>query len=224
MEFTTQGDSTFSKILEEGEIDEPYILEFVEGMIIGDEVEVDEEKEFADEFAFHNDCLFNGVDEIITPNLQEAQDLLKRKLERVRKALERKEREKEGPEWDEVQKLFLEKGDDPGHKKDRIVLDKIRELRWLYPNIHIFYEKLDEEVTSVSMSARKNGWMLYINFINLGSRLLSTKSFKTLNIVELFVLMRKVINGGHKVNELMRSLIEEKIKNIGVEAFLDPPW
>ena len=71
-------------------------------MFTGAEAEVDEEDEFADEFAFHNDCLFNDVDEIITPNLQEAQNLLKRKLERVTKALERKKREndiflKEGP-------------------------------------------------------------------------------------------------------------------------------
>ena len=98
MEFTTQGESTFSKLLEEGKIDEPYVPELLEGVITGDEVEVDED----DEFAFYNDCLFNGVDEIITPNFQESQDLLKRKLERVIKALERKEREKyillkEGP-------------------------------------------------------------------------------------------------------------------------------
>ena len=43
-----------------------------------------------------------------------AQDLLKRKLERVRKALERKQREediliKEGPEWDEARELFKKK-------------------------------------------------------------------------------------------------------------------
>ena len=37
------------------------------------------------------------------------------------------------------------------------------------------------------------------------------------------MLMRKMIEGGHKVNELMRSFIQEKIKNIGVEALLDPP-
>ena len=55
MELATQGGSTFSKLLEEGEIDEPYIPEFVEGVITGDEVEVDEEEEFANEFAYHND-------------------------------------------------------------------------------------------------------------------------------------------------------------------------
>ena len=48
-------------------------------------------------------------------------------------------------------------------------------------------------------------------------RMLSTRSFKNINIMELFVLMRKVIKRGHKVNELMRSFIEEKIKSIGVE-------
>ena len=51
---------------------------------------------------------------------------------------------------------------------------------------------------------------------------LSTKSFKKLNIVELFALMRKVIKGGARINELMRSFIEEKIKDIGVEAFQEP--
>ena len=66
------------------------------------------------------------------------------------------------------------------------------------------------------------GGCLHINFITTGSRKLSTRSFKKINIVELFVLMRKVIEGGYKVNELMRSFIEEKIKSIGVEAFLDP--
>ena len=73
------------------------------------------------------------------------------------------------------------------------------------------------------MSAQKTGWMMYINFINSGSKLFSTKSLKKLNIVELYVMMKKVIKGGSKVNEMMRSFIEEKIKDIGVEAFQDPP-
>ena len=60
-----------------------------------DESHMDEEDEFADEYAFHNDCLFSGVDEVISTNIQEAHDLLRRKLERVRKVLERKEREKD---------------------------------------------------------------------------------------------------------------------------------
>ena len=44
-----------------------------------------------------------------------------------------------------------------------------------------------------------------------------------MNIAELFVLMKKVIKGGGKINELMRSFIEDKIKEISVEAFQDPP-
>ena len=56
---------------------------------------------------------------------------------------------------------------------------------------------MDKEVTSISVSAQKNGWKLYINLIVLGSRLLSSKSFKKLNIVKLFVLMRMVIKGSH---------------------------
>ena len=73
------------------------------------------------------------------------------------------------------------------------------------------------------MSAQKIGWMMFINFQDSGSKLLLTKSFRKLNIVELFVLMKKVIKGGSKVNELMRSYTEERIKDIIVEAFQDPP-
>ena len=63
---------------------------------------------------------------------------------------------------------------------------------------------------------------MYINFRDSRSKLLSPKSFKKMNIVELFVLMKKVIKGGTKINELMRSFIEDKIKEINVEAFQDP--
>ena len=60
-----------------------------------DEAQVDEEDEFADEYAFHNDCLFNGIDEVISPTIQAAQDLLKRKLEMGKKG-PRKKRKREG--------------------------------------------------------------------------------------------------------------------------------
>ena len=75
------------------EIDEPYVPEFVEGVFNAEEAQVDEEDEFADEYAFHNDYLYNEIDEIISTTIQEAHDLVKRKLEKVRKALE-KERER----------------------------------------------------------------------------------------------------------------------------------
>ena len=97
-EIVIEGESSFSHVLEEGEIDEPYILEYVDSVFAvkeftADEAQVNEEDEFADEYAFYNDCLFNGIDEVISPTIQAAQDLLKRKLERVRKALkEKKER------------------------------------------------------------------------------------------------------------------------------------
>ena len=193
-----------------------------------DEAQVDEEDEFADEYAFHNDCLYSGIDEVISSNIQDAQDLLKRKLERVRKALERKEREKdvilkEGPQWDEARSLFKKKELTLDKNEDRVVLDRIRELRSQQPNIHNFYEIFSDEVTNVSVSAQKTGWMMFINFRDSGSKLLSTKSFRKMNIVELFVLMKKVIKGGGKINELMRSFIEDKIKEISVEAFQDPP-
>ena len=63
-ELAIKRDSSFSQILEEGEIDEPYVSEYVEGAFsaekfTSEEAQVDEEDEFADEYAFHNDCLFN---------------------------------------------------------------------------------------------------------------------------------------------------------------------
>ena len=101
-----------SLVLEEGEIDKPYVSKFVDKVFTtkeftAGEAQVDEEDEFADEYAFHDDCLLSGVKEIITKDIQVTHDLLKRKMERVRKALERREREKdvilkEGPLWDEA--------------------------------------------------------------------------------------------------------------------------
>ena len=194
----TKGESSFSVGLEEGEIDEPYIPEYVDTVytveeFTADEAQVDEEDEFADEYAFHNDCLLSGVDEVISTNIQDAQAYLKRKLERVRKALERKEREKdvllkEGPQWDEARSLFKKKELTLAKNEDRIVLDYIRELRSQLPNIHTFYEIFSDQVTNVSVSAQKQGWMMYINFKDSGSKLLSTKSFSKMNIVELYVL------------------------------------
>ena len=115
----TQGESSFSTHLEEGEIDEPYVPEYVDEVFTNeeftaDEAQVDEEDEFADEYAFHDDCLLTGVKEIITKDIRVAQAMLKRKQERVRKALERREREKdvvlkEGPLWDEARTLFKRK-------------------------------------------------------------------------------------------------------------------
>ena len=64
--------------------------------------------------------------------------------------------------------------------------------------------------------------MMFINFRDSRSKLLSTKNFKKMNIVELYVLMKKVIKGGGKINEPMRSFIEDKIKEISVESFQDP--
>ena len=228
----TQGESSFSAHLEEGEIDEPYVPEYVDEVFTNeeftaDEAQVDEEDEFADEYAFHDDCLLTGVKEIITKDIRIAQDMLKRKQERVRKALERREREKdvvlkEGPLWDEARTLFKKKELTLEKNEDRVVLDYIRSLRSQLPDIHKFYEVFSDQVTNVSVSAQKAGWRMYINFKDSGSKLLSTKSFKKLNIVELYVLMRKVIKGGAKINELMRSFIEDKIREIGVEAFQEP--
>ena len=232
-EIVANGESSFSHVLKEGEIDELYVTKYVEGVFTveeftADEAQVDEEDEFADEYAFHNVCLFSGINEVISTNIQDAQGLLKRKIERVRKALERKEREKdvilkEGPQWDEARTLFKKKELTLDKNEDRAVLNCIRELRSQLPNIQNFYEKFSDEVTNVSVSAQKAGWMMFINFRDSGSKLLSTKSFKKMNIVELFVLMKKVIKGGGKINELMRSFIEDKIKEISVEAFQDPP-
>ena len=70
------------------------------------------------------------IDEVISPTIQAAQDLLKRKLERVRKALERKEKEKdvilkEGPQWDEARILFNKKELTLEKNEDMVVLDHI---------------------------------------------------------------------------------------------------
>ena len=232
-EIVSKGESSFSHVLEEGEIDEPYVPEYVERVFTveeftADESQVDEEDEFADEYAFHNDCLFSGIDEVISTNIQDSQGLLKRKLERVRKAVERKDREKnmilkEGPQWDEARSLFKKKELTLDKNEDMVVLDRIRELRSQQPNIHNFYEKFSDDITNVSVSAQKTGWMMFINFRDSGSKLLSTKSFKKMNIVKLFMLMKKVIKGGGKINDQMRSFIEDKIKEISVEAFQDPP-
>ena len=130
---------------------------------------------------------------------------------------------KEGPLWDEARSLFKKKELTLEKNEDMVVLDRIRELRSQFPDIHKFYENFSDEVTNVSVSAQKSGWMMYINFRDSGSKLLSTKSFKKMNIVEMFVLMKKVIKGGAKINELMRSFIEDKIREISVEAFQYPP-
>ena len=130
---------------------------------------------------------------------------------------------KEGPLWDEARTLFKKKELTLEKNEDRVVLDYIRELRSQLPDIHKFYEIFSNQVTNVSVSAQKSGWMMYINFKDSGSNLLSTKSFKKMNIVELFVLMKKVIKGGARINELMRSFIEDKIKDIGGKAFQELP-
>ena len=146
----TQGESSFSTHLEEGEIDEPYVPEFVEGIhtaeeFTADEAQVDEEDEFADEYAFHDDCLLTGVKEIITADIRVAQALLRRKLERVKKAIERRERQKdvilkEVPLWDEARTLFKKKELTLEKNEDRVILDYIRDLRSQLPDIHKFYE------------------------------------------------------------------------------------
>ena len=73
-ETVTQGESSFSHALEEGEIDELYVPEYVKKVFTveeftTDEAQVDEEDEFADEYAFHNDCFLSGVDEVISSNI-----------------------------------------------------------------------------------------------------------------------------------------------------------
>ena len=79
-ELAIEGESSFSHIFEEGEIDEPYVPEYVEGVFTADKAQVDEEDEFADEYVFHNDGLFNRIDEVISPTIQATHKLLKRKL------------------------------------------------------------------------------------------------------------------------------------------------
>ena len=89
-ETVTQGESSFSHALEEGEIDEPYVPEYVERVFTveeftADEAQVDEEDEFADEYAFHNDCLLSGVDEIISDNIPRCTGSSKEKARKGKK-------------------------------------------------------------------------------------------------------------------------------------------
>ena len=99
-ETVTYGESSFSHSLEEGEIDEPYVPEYVEKVFTveeftADEAQVDEEDEFADEYAFHNDCLFSGVDEVISSNIQDSTGFTKEKAGKGEES-PRKKREREG--------------------------------------------------------------------------------------------------------------------------------
>lgn len=43
--------------------------------------------------------------------------------------------------------------------------------------------------------------------------------FHKMSFVELFVLKRKAISAGHKINELMRDMTESYMKPIGEEVF-----
>ena len=71
---------------------------------------------------------------------------------------------KEGPLWDEARSIFKKKELTLEKNEDMVVLDRIRELRSQFPDIHKFYENFSDEVTNVSVSAHKSGWMMFINF------------------------------------------------------------
>lgn len=45
---------------------------------------------------------------------------------------------------------------------------------------------------------------------------------KKMNIIELFILQRKVIFGGHKMNELLREFIKGYLRKYTPEAFSTP--
>ena len=97
-EIVINGESSFSHVLEKGEIDEPYVPEYVESVFIAEEfttnkAQVYEEYEFADEYAFHNDYLFNGIDEVISPTIQAAQELLKKTRKSQKSLGEKRKRE-----------------------------------------------------------------------------------------------------------------------------------
>ena len=50
--------------------------------------------EFADVYAFHNDCLFSGIDEVISTNILRMLKACSKEARKGEKSLERKEREK----------------------------------------------------------------------------------------------------------------------------------
>ena len=65
----TQGESSFSHALEEGKIDKPYVPEYVDSLWKSSpltKLKWTKRMSFADEYAFHNDCLFSGVDKVLS--------------------------------------------------------------------------------------------------------------------------------------------------------------
>ena len=64
-----RGSLVYLAFLKEGEIDEPYVSEYVDSVFTEEEDQVHEKDEFAAEYAFHDDCLLVGVDEVITAEL-----------------------------------------------------------------------------------------------------------------------------------------------------------
>lgn len=101
-------------------------------------------------------------------------------------------------------------------------MDIIRDKREKYPDIHEFYEKLNERVTSVSASKLKKGWIMYVNLIDHRALRLSSRMFKKMNVVELFVLKSKIINTGGPINELLRERLHEALREYSPEAFTSP--
>lgn len=102
-------------------------------------------------------------------------------------------------------------------------MDLIKKYKSMYSDVHEYYHRLKEKITSVYVSALKIGWIMYVNITELGSKKLSSYIFKKINIVELFILQKKkVINGGNKINELLRGMIKSYIKMYNPEAYSTP--
>lgn len=106
---------------------------------------------------------------------------------------------------------------------DKVIMDIIREYREKYPNIHEFYHMFDNRFSSVSASALKKGWVMYVNLVDRAALRLSTRMFKKMNIVELFVLKNKIITTGGPINELLRERMHVALREFTPSAFDQPP-
>ena len=146
---------------------------------------------------------------------------------RANERKQRKEREedistKKGPKWEMARKSFKEKEKNLEQSDDRIIMDLIREYRSRYPDIHEFYHMLDDRITSVSASNLKDAWLMYVNTVYQPSLRMSSRIFKKMNIVELFILKRKLISHGHPINELLREHLCQALRDYSPVAFDQP--
>ena len=80
-------------------------------------------------------------------------------------------------------------------------------LRARNDNIEQYQNALDYSITSVSISAVRAGWRIFINFRNNDAVIISSATLLNRSLVELFVCQKKIPEGGSAVNEFLRERI-----------------